>query len=90
MGCLGECSGIWSTVAKTSGTTAEYTEGEPGTTYYFLVEYILEGESTYAEVDAEEYEIVSAEFPEFSPGIAAIDYIGFTDELPLDGNFTGN
>ncbi|MFP4365398.1 MAG: hypothetical protein ACLFR1_16160 [Spirochaetia bacterium] len=73
----------------TTDTTATYTEGTPGTTYYFIVDYFAEGEDAYAEVDEENIVVASAEFPELNPGVGTIDF-GFTDSLPdSSNNFSG-
>lgn len=74
----------------TTDTTATFTEGTPGTTYYFIVEYFAEGEDTYAETEPEKMVVASAVFPELNPGVSAIDYIGFTDSLPSNDEFTGS
>ncbi|KGE71182.1 hypothetical protein DC28_11990 [Spirochaeta lutea] len=73
-------------IGSTSGTTMVYSEGTPGTTYYFHVEYKLTGESYYADVPS--FEFASAVFPEPSPGIDSVS-ISLPDGLPTSTAWNG-
>ncbi|MFP4443533.1 MAG: fibronectin type III domain-containing protein [Spirochaetia bacterium] len=81
-------SGDWEKVDPNSvssyARTASYTEGTPGTTYYFKVEYNKEMNGPQA--NQEEFVIANAEFPEAQPGIGEVTSVELTEELPSGGS----